>query len=190
MLLGEPHHKLLFVDTFKNKALAESGFMLKDVDRLSICPTNSHLICVSGGSSVKLFRVEEYTFKPLEDIKKLPKGRRITTHTWYKRKQIIVATDRCEIMLIEEGVLPNVFEVKQEYHNVFNEPNGPGTMTVSAICTFSKGFILGSSTGKFCLWTRKEEGGGEAEESLEISRKWGTTDERAAEVTNIEISAK
>lgn len=29
-LLGEPHSKLLFVDTFKNKALAESGFGSKD----------------------------------------------------------------------------------------------------------------------------------------------------------------
>jgi hypothetical protein len=83
------------VDTFKNKALAESGFVLKEIDQLSICPSNSHLICVSGGSWIKLFKVEEYTFKPLEDIKRMPKGRRITSHSWYKKKMIIAATDKC-----------------------------------------------------------------------------------------------
>jgi hypothetical protein len=56
-LLGEPHNKLLFVDTFKNKSLAESNYPLKDIDRLTICPSNSHLICVSGGSFLKLFKV-------------------------------------------------------------------------------------------------------------------------------------
>ena len=64
-MLGEPHNKFLFVDTFKNKALAESSFSMKEADQLTICPHNSHLICVSGGSSIKLFKVEEYTFKPL-----------------------------------------------------------------------------------------------------------------------------
>jgi hypothetical protein len=58
VLLGDPHNKLLYVDTYKNKALAESIFTLKDIDQLSICPHNSHLICVSGGSSIKLFKVE------------------------------------------------------------------------------------------------------------------------------------
>lgn len=94
-LLGEPHNKLLFVDTFKNKSLAESNYLLRDIDRLTICPSNSHLICVSGGTFIKLFKVEEYTFKPLDDIKKIPKGRRITTHAWYKKKMIIAATDKC-----------------------------------------------------------------------------------------------
>jgi hypothetical protein len=30
-------------------------------------------------------------------------------------------------------------------------------MIVTAICPFSKGFILGSNNGKFCLWTKKED---------------------------------
>ena len=87
--------RLIYVDTHKNKALAESSFTLKEVDKISVCPYNSHLICVSGGSLIRLFKVEEYTFKPLDEIKKLPKGRRITDHAWYKRKMILVATDRC-----------------------------------------------------------------------------------------------
>ena len=74
---------------------------------------------MSGGSSIKLFKVEEYTFKPLEDIRKIPKGRRITTHAWYKKKMIVAATDKCEILILEETRL-NCFEIKQEYQNVFN----------------------------------------------------------------------
>jgi hypothetical protein len=117
--LGEPHSKLLYIDTYKNKPLAESGFTLKDVDCISICPSNSHLICVSGGSSIRLFKVEEYTFKPLDEVKKIPKGRRITTHAWYKKKMIIAATDKCEMLILDE-VRPNLFEIKEEYQNVFN----------------------------------------------------------------------
>jgi cilia- and flagella-associated protein 57 len=132
------------------------------------------MICISGGSWLRLFKVEEYTFKPLEEVRRIPKGRRITAHAWYKKKMIVAATDKCEILILEEA-RPNAFEIRQEYHNVFNEAKFDRLLP-TAICTFSKGFILGSNTGKFCLWTRKEDSNTEGEEALELSRKWSTTD--------------
>jgi hypothetical protein len=63
-------------------------------------------------------------------------------------------------------------------------------MLITALCPFSRGVILGSSNGKFCLWTKKEDNNVEGEELLELSRKWATTRERAAEVTNISIGLK
>lgn len=33
---------------------------------------------------------------------------------------ILAATDKCEILIIEE-IKNNIYEVRQEYHNVFNE---------------------------------------------------------------------
>jgi len=74
---------------------------------------------------------------------------------------IIAATDKCEILILEEG-RPNIYEIKQEYHNVFNEPKFD-KMVISAICTFSKGFILGSNNGRFCLWTKREDNNFEGE---------------------------
>ena len=68
---------------------------------------------------------------------------------------ILAVTDKCEVLIIEE-VKPNYYEVKQEYSNVFSEPNSEKTV-ITAISTFSKGFILGSNNGRFCLWVRKEE---------------------------------
>lgn len=91
-------------------------------------------------------------------------------------------------MVIEEGK-SGVYEVKQEYQNVFNEV-GQDKIIITAICTFSKGFILGSSHGKFCLWIKKEQGMNFEEEKLELVRKWATTEERAAAVTGIAINAK
>lgn len=70
------------------------------------------MICVSGKSFIKIYKVEEYAFKPLEDIKKLPKGRNITDHAWYQRKMLLVATDKCEILILSESK-PNIYEVKQ-----------------------------------------------------------------------------
>jgi hypothetical protein len=78
------------------------------------------------------------------------------------------------VLAIEEG-LPGQYEVKQEYTNVFNEPNND-KIIITAICPFSRGFILGSRNGKFCLWTRKEQGVNYDEERLELTRKWATTE--------------
>lgn len=61
---------------------------------------------------MKFFKVEEYAFKPFEDIKKLPKNRKFLTHTWYKNKTVLVVTDQCEVLLIEE-VRTGSYEVKQ-----------------------------------------------------------------------------
>lgn len=72
---------------------------------------------------------------------------------------------------------------------MFNEA-GQDKIIITAICTFSKGFILGSSHGKFCLWIKKEQGMNFEEEKLELVRKWATTEERAAAVTGIAINAK
>lgn len=126
---------------------------MRDVDHMTICPINSHLICVSGGASIRLLKVEEYTFKPLDEVKKIPRGRRITCHSWYKKKNIVFATDKSEILMLEE-TKTGMYEIKHEYHNVFNDDT-IDRVWVTAICTFSKGFILGSNNGKFSLWTKK-----------------------------------
>jgi len=52
------------------------------------------------------------------------------------------------------GPVGNNFEVKRQFNNVFGlEPNYD--VGVSAICVFSKGFILGSTKGHFSLWVKK-----------------------------------
>ena len=57
-LLSEPANRLIYIDTHKNKSLAESNFALKDLEKITISPTNSHLICATGHTTLKLFKIE------------------------------------------------------------------------------------------------------------------------------------
>ena len=59
------------------------------------------------------------------------------------------------------GPVGNNFEVKRHLGNVFtSEPlvDPSIDLSLSAICVFSKGFIVGSSRGFFSLWMKREEG--------------------------------
>jgi hypothetical protein len=56
------------------------------------------------------------------------------------------------------GPVGNNFEVKRHLGNVFtNESIGDNSidLSLSSICVFSKGFIVGSSRGFFSLWMKK-----------------------------------
>lgn len=59
------------------------------------------------------------------------------------------------------GPVGNNFEVKRHLGNVFT-PETPSSalvdtaeLALSAICVFSKGFIVGSSRGYFSLWMKR-----------------------------------
>jgi hypothetical protein len=44
------------------------------------------------------------------------------------------------------------------------------------MCPFSKGIIIGSNNGKFCLWTKKEDLNNiDGDEKLELTRKWSAS---------------
>lgn len=152
-MTGDPDYQLIFIDNSRMRGLAFSSFSLKEVNRIGICPNQSHLISASGKNFFRLYKVEEYAFKPLDEVKKLPKNRNFTEHTWCEKTKILLGTDRGEIFLV--GPIGNSYEVKREFLNAFNEPSPE--ISVTAICPFSKGFILGSDQGKFALWVKKED---------------------------------
>lgn len=64
-MTGDPDYQLLFIDNSRMRALAFSNFSIKDVTRIAISPNQSHLISASGKNFFKLYKVEEYAFKPL-----------------------------------------------------------------------------------------------------------------------------
>ena len=121
-------------------------------------------------------------------MKKLPKNRNFTEHAWSEKTKILLGTDRGEVFLI--APVGNKYEVKREFLNAFNEPTSD--IAITAICAFSRGFILGSDNGKFTLWVKKEDDqeNYEDEETVDLVRKWGTSSERQSEVTCIDISSK
>ena len=86
-------------------------------------------------------------------MKKLPKNRNFTSHSWFDKNKILIGTDRGELFIV--GPVGNNFEVKKNYVNVFNEPQTE--LAVSAIAVTSKGFIMGSNRGHFSYWLKKEE---------------------------------
>lgn len=84
----------MFLDIARSRALAISSFPVEGADSLSICPTQSHLVSVGGKNIFKLFKVEDYSFKPYDEIKNLPKTRNFTTHAWFDKAKILLGTDR------------------------------------------------------------------------------------------------
>lgn len=74
------------------------------------------------------------------------------------------------------GPVGNNFEVKRHLGNVFtNEPLEVGAeLALTAICVFTKGFIVGSSKGMFSLWMKREEGEENFEDEYtgDLARKW------------------
>jgi hypothetical protein len=55
------------------------------------------------------------------------------------------------------GPVGNNFEVKRHLGNVFafDGPTMEGDLSLTAICVFSKGFLVGSNKGHFSLWMKR-----------------------------------
>jgi hypothetical protein len=156
---------------------------------LAISPTQSHIISVCGRNLFKLFKVEDYSFKPTEEVKKLPKTRNYTVHSWFDKTKILVGTDRGELFII--GPVGNNYEVKRNFANIFNDPKQT-ELSITEIAVLNKGFILGSSQGHFSLWVKKEENEENFDDECagEFAKMWRTPAEWAAEVTCIAVCPK
>lgn len=116
-MTSEPDNQLMFLDISRSRGLAVSNFSVEGTDSIAICPTQSHLISCAGRNIFKLFKVEDYSFKAYEEVKKLPKQRNFTAHAWFDKTKIILGTDRGELFMI--GPVGNNFEVKRHLGNVF-----------------------------------------------------------------------
>ena len=86
-------------------------------------------------------------------MKKLPKNRIFTAHSWFDKTKILLGTEREELFMV--GPVGNTYEVKRNFANVFSQELLE--LRVSAIGVFNRGFILGSNRGHFSLWLKKEE---------------------------------
>jgi len=107
----------MFLDISRSRGLAVSNFTVEGAESLSICPTQSHLISCAGKNIFKLFKVEDYSFKAYDEVKKLPKTRNFTAHAWFDKTKILIGTDRGELFMV--GPVGNNFEVKRHFNNVF-----------------------------------------------------------------------
>lgn len=140
---------------------------------------------VCGKNLFRLYKVEDYSFKTSEDVKKLPKNRNFTIHKWFDKNKILIGTDRGELFIV--GPVGNNFEVKKNYVNVFNQPQLE--LSVSELTVLSKGFILGSNLGHFSFWLKKEESEENFEDEYagEMAKCWKVPDGKMSEVCCLEV---
>ena len=141
-----------------------------------------------GSNIFRLYKVEDYSFKPCEDIKKLPKSRNYTVHSWFDKTKILIGTDRGELFMV--GPVGTNYEVKKNYANVFNCSNLD--MGIMEIGVLSKGFILGSSQAHFSLWIKKEENEENFEDEYagEMVKTWKAPDSMTSEMCCIALCPK
>jgi hypothetical protein len=84
-------------------------------------------------------------------VKKLPKNRIFTAHSWFDKTKILLGTERGELFMI--GPVGNNYEVKRNFAHVFSQHIFD--LSVTSIGVFNRGFILGSNKGHFSLWMKK-----------------------------------
>jgi hypothetical protein len=99
-------------------------------------------------------------------LNQINQNQNFTDHAWFDENRLIVSNDKAEIYIIQ-GV-----EVKQYIKNAYREEKN----SIVAMRAFSRGFIVGSETGKFALWVKAEDSEDDitdVQEEFVILRKWG-----------------
>ncbi|KAM4581818.1 cilia- and flagella-associated protein 57 [Fundulus diaphanus] len=167
---GAPEWMLIFWFWEKNKVLA----MLKTttsnnpITQISFSPHNNMQVCVSGNGVFKMFRYSEGVLKQSS----IAKGESFNflCHTWMSEDRVVAGTDTGRLLVSESGDLRRELkmsskpvqgqndrhlEVRRIKEGDVNE--GVTLFRITAIRSYSKGFVCSTGPGTVCLFERMEE---------------------------------
>ncbi|CAG5984446.1 unnamed protein product [Menidia menidia] len=167
---GAPEWILVLWLWEKNKVLAtvKTTTSNNPISKVSFNPYNNMQLCVSGHGVFKVFRylegaLKQSSFAKMESINFL-------CHTWMSDERVLAGTDTGRLLVCESGdlrreikmtseVLPGQtnrqVEMKRIKDSDVNERLADSPIT--AILSYSKGFVCVTGPGTVCLFDRTEE---------------------------------
>ncbi|XP_060925292.1 cilia- and flagella-associated protein 57 [Limanda limanda] len=167
---GGPEWMLIFWLWEKQKVLAsvKTSTSNNPITQVSFNPYNNMQLCVSGTGVFKLFRYSEGALKQSS----FPKVETINflCHTWMTAERVIAGTDTGRLLVFESGDLRR--EINTSSKGVQEQPDRQvGTRMIrdtdvdeastvsriTAILSYSKGFVCSMGPGTVCLFEKTEE---------------------------------
>eukprot|EP00744_Colponema_vietnamica_P001225 GILI01002055.1.p1 GENE.GILI01002055.1~~GILI01002055.1.p1 ORF type:complete len:1251 (-),score=376.19 GILI01002055.1:222-3974(-) len=113
----------------------------------SFNPTDSTLVCVTGNTIFKYFRVQEGQFKQIPSMMNKREPQNYLAHTWLSDDRLIVSTDTGDLLLFDNG---------GEFRMVLSSSPSNGK-AIESLVSFSKGFICGCDDGVLHLYERSDD---------------------------------
>ncbi|XP_058487898.1 cilia- and flagella-associated protein 57 [Solea solea] len=167
---GDPEWTLILWLWEKQKVLAtvKTSNSNNPVTQVSFNPHNNMQLCVSGTGVFKLFRYTEGALKQSS----FPKVESISflCHTWMTAERVVAGTDTGRLLVFESGDLRR--EISTSYKALHEQPDRQiGTRMIkdpdmdkaspaspiTAILSYSKGFVCSVGLGTVCLFEKTEE---------------------------------
>uniref|UniRef100_A0A3B5B8N2 Cilia and flagella associated protein 57 n=1 Tax=Stegastes partitus TaxID=144197 RepID=A0A3B5B8N2_9TELE len=152
---GGPEWMLIFWLWEKHKVLAtvKTTSSNNPVTQVSFNPYNNMQLCVIGSGVFKLFRysegaIKQSSFAKVESINFL-------CHAWMSEERVIAGTDTGRLLVFEYGDLRR--EVKATSKAVQGQSDSPAVPRITAILSYSKGFVCSVGPGTVCLFEKTEE---------------------------------
>ncbi|XP_040890430.1 cilia- and flagella-associated protein 57 [Toxotes jaculatrix] len=167
---GGPEWMLIFWLWEKQKVLAsvKTSNVNNPITQVSFNPYNNMQLCVSGTGVFKLFRYSEGALKQSS----FPKVETINflCHTWVSAERVIAGTDTGRLLVFESGDLrreinttakaaqeQNDRQVERRKIKDTDVDEAPTVSRITAILSYSKGFVCSLGPGTVCLFEKTEE---------------------------------
>ena len=116
------------------------------ISRVSFCPTDHHVLCVSGETILKFFRIQDGMLKMLNPSLGKHEPINYQSHAWLPEDRVVVTTDTGELKFYEG------YELRSEM------ATGDDNAVMSTVTAFSKGFICGGEGGQIRVFERSDDG--------------------------------
>ncbi|XP_027857721.1 cilia- and flagella-associated protein 57 isoform X1 [Xiphophorus couchianus] len=167
---GAPEWLLIFWSWEKNKLLATEKTTNSNnpISQISFSPHNNMQVCVSGNGIFKLFRYSEGNLKQ-NSIAKVG-SINILCHTWLSEDRVIAGTDTGRLLVSQSGDVRREIKMCSEAAQGQNERNlevrrikagnvteGVAKCGITAILSYSKGFVCSTGPGTVSLFEKIED---------------------------------
>ncbi|KAF7208966.1 cilia- and flagella-associated protein 57 isoform X1 [Nothobranchius furzeri] len=161
---GGPEWTLVLWFWEKNKVLAtvKSTSFNDPITQISFNPHNNMQLCVSGSGVFKVFRYYEGALKQ-SSIAKV-ESINILCHAWVSEK-VFAGTDTGRLLVFESGDMRRELrmsshsdrQVEMKWIKEIDVNGGLAASGITAILSYSKGFVCSTGPGTVCLFERTED---------------------------------